>query len=64
MAKTNPALYQPGVATTLNNPAILYRYTRREKEAETAYLESLDIRRQLAKANPATYQPDVGPDAE
>jgi hypothetical protein len=52
------------VATTLNNLAILYRYTRREKEAETAYLESLDIRRQLAKANPATYQPDVGPDAE
>ena len=29
------------------------------KEAEAAYQEALDLRRQLAKASPATYQPDV-----
>ena len=29
------------------------------KEAEGAYQEALDIRRQLAKANPAAYQKDV-----
>ena len=44
---------------TLNNLAILYRDTQRMKEAEAAYQEALDIRRQLAKTNPAAYQPDV-----
>ena len=29
------------------------------KEAEAAYQEALDISRQLAKTNPAAYQPDV-----
>jgi parvulin-like peptidyl-prolyl isomerase len=59
LVKANPAAYQPYVARTLNNLAILYRDTQRLKEAEAAYQEALDIRRQLAKANPAVYQPDV-----
>ena len=105
LAKANPAAYQPNVAPTLNNLAILYgdtqrmkeaesslpgspghssptgegesgrlpagccadaeqpggplRDTQRMKEAEAAFQEALDICRQLAKANPAAYQPDV-----
>ncbi len=49
LAKANPAAYQPYVATTLNNLANLYSLTQRMKEAEAAYQEALDIRRQLAK---------------
>ena len=64
LAKANPAAYQPYVAHTLNNLAILYRDTQRLKEAEAAYQEALDIYRQLAKANPAAYQPDVARIAE
>jgi tetratricopeptide (TPR) repeat protein len=57
LAKPNPAAYQPAVATTLNNLAILYSDTQRLKEAEAAYQEALDISRQLPKTNPAAYQP-------
>ena len=60
LAKTDPAAYQPDVAATLNNLAVLYGDTQRLKEAEAAYQEALDIGRQLSKANPAAYQqPDV-----
>ena len=41
------------------NLAILYSTTQRIKEAEATFQEALDIRRQLAKAHPAAYQPDV-----
>src|ERR1019366_7306790 len=47
------------IAMTLNNLAVLYSDTQRIKEAETAYLDSLSIRRQLAETNPETYLPDV-----
>jgi len=59
LAKTDPAAYQPDVAATLNNLAVLYGDTQRLKEAEAAYQEALDIGRQLAKDNPAAYRPDV-----
>src|SRR6516225_7483026 len=59
LAKENPTAYQPDVAATLNNLAVLYGDTQRLKEAEAAYQEALDIGRQLAKDNPAAYRPDV-----
>ena len=47
------------MAGTLNNLGNLYHDSQRLKEAEAAHREALDIRRQLAKTNPAAYQPDV-----
>lgn len=38
---------------------ILYSNTQRLKESESTYQEVLNIRRELAKSNPATHQPDV-----
>jgi tetratricopeptide (TPR) repeat protein len=58
LAKENPA-YQSDVAKTLHDLAILYYDTQRMKQAEAAYQEALQIRRELAKTNPATYQEDV-----
>ena len=46
-------------ATTLNNLGALYRDTQRLKESADAYAEALQIRRDLAKANPQAYLPDV-----
>lgn len=51
LAQTNPAVYQPYVATTLNNLAVLYRAQNRMDGAETAYDEALTIRRQLTQTN-------------
>ncbi len=59
LAKTNPAVYEPNVATTLNNLANLYGAQNKMKEAQEAYDEALKIRRNLAKINPAVYEPDV-----
>jgi tetratricopeptide (TPR) repeat protein len=59
LATTNPATYQPLVATALNNLGNLYAKTRRVNEAEQAFKEALLIRWALAKANPASYQEDV-----
>ena len=47
------------VAETLNNLAILYSDTQRHVEAEKAYQEALELRRKLARANPAAYEPDM-----
>ena len=37
----------------------LYSDTQQTKEAAAAYTEALQIRRELAKANPQAYLPDV-----
>ena len=59
LAVVDPATWQPKLAGTLNNLAILCGRTQRMKEAAVAYEEALEISRQLAKANPAEYQTDV-----
>ena len=59
LAKTNPNAYNPNVATTLNNLAVLYYDQNRLKEAERFYDEALSLRRALAKTNPNVYNPDV-----
>ena len=46
-------------AMTLNNLAILHSDQNRYEEALKEYEEALQIRRQLAEANPHTYLPDV-----
>jgi tetratricopeptide (TPR) repeat protein len=47
------------VTLTLNNLGILYSDTQRFKEGEASHQEALTIRRDLAKANPQAYLPDV-----
>jgi tetratricopeptide (TPR) repeat protein len=59
LAKSNPAAYQPDVARTLNNLALLYNRTQRLKEAEAAFQDALDLFRELSKSNSAAYQPDA-----
>lgn len=51
--------YEPDVARTLNNLALLYSNTQRLAESETMYLEALKIRRQLAEKDPDIYEPDL-----
>ena len=51
--------YEPDVARTLNNLALLYSNTQRFAESETMYLEALEIRRQLVEKDPDTYEPGL-----
>ena len=46
-------------ATTLNNLAVLQSDRKDYEAAEKGYQEALEIRRELARRNPATYLPDV-----
>ena len=49
----------PAVAQTVNNLAVLYSRRQRLREAEATYQEAVEISRELAKENPAAYQPHV-----
>ena len=59
LTQESPQTYEPYVALTLNNLAILYKDTQRFSESEEMNNEALEIRRRLAQANPQTYEPDV-----
>ena len=59
LSLSNPQAYDPDVAMTLNNLAILYSDTQRLSESELMYKEALEIRRRLAQSNPQAYDPDV-----
>jgi Tetratricopeptide repeat len=59
LAETTPSTYLPGLATTLNDLAVLYLQTQRFKEAGDALQEGLPIYRQMAQANPPAYLPKV-----
>ena len=68
LAKDNPkaigvdglaVAYEPYVAYTLNNLALLYKDTQRFTEAEEMYKQALEILQRLAKNNPNAYEPNV-----
>ena len=59
LAKANPAEFEPDLAKSLHNLAILLYQTKRMEEAEWRYREALEIRRHLAKVNPVTFEPDL-----
>jgi tetratricopeptide (TPR) repeat protein len=59
LAKTNPEVYLPYVAITLNNLGVLSRAENRNAEARKQYEEAQEIRRDLAKTNPEVYLPNV-----
>ena len=56
LAQTNPAVYLPNVAATLNNLGVLHSNEREFAEARRALEEARDIYRQLASAAPAAYE--------
>ncbi len=56
LAKQNPQVYLPYVATTLNNLANFYaKDTTTRQKAKEAYEEALKIYQELAKQNPQVY---------
>jgi len=59
LAQNNPSAYNPNVATTLNNLAVLYSARNELKKAEEAYNEALVLRRALVQNNLSAYNPDM-----
>ncbi len=59
LAAANPQAYEPDLAHTLNNLAILYSKTQRFTESEEMYKEALEIFRRLAATKPQAYEPNV-----
>ena len=59
LANDNPKVYEPDVARTLHNLALLYYKTQRFTEAEDMYKHALEIYQRLAKDNPKAYEPDM-----
>jgi tetratricopeptide (TPR) repeat protein len=57
--KADPTTYLPNIAMVQRDLGIIYTDTDRYKEAEERYLETLDIRRNLAKEKPEAYLPRV-----
>jgi len=55
LADTNPQAYEPDLAQSYNNLAILYKTTQRFNEAEQMYKDALEIRKRLADTNPPLY---------
>ena len=52
LAKDNPQAYEPDLASTLNNLAVLYKNTQQPLESESLYLEALESYKCLAKEKP------------
>jgi len=48
-------MFLPEVGKTLNNRGIIYRSTKRVKEAEVDYTEALRINRDLLEVNPTGH---------
>ena len=59
LSEIKSALYEPCVAQTCNNLAMLLKSVNKTEEAERLYGKALEIRRRLAKDNPAVYEIDV-----
>lgn len=56
LAIDNPQAYEPDLASTLNNLAVLYKNTQQLAESESLYLEALESYRRLAKEKPIYRQ--------
>ena len=60
LAEGNPEAYEPDVATTLNNLAILHRDTQRLAEAEEECMEAVEIWHRLVEENASVYEAYMG----
>ena len=59
LSMASPAVYEPGLATSLNNLANFLSAAGDSAGALAIALEALEIRRRLAKVDPVTYEPDL-----
>ena len=59
LAKKDPAAFEPDLAASCNNLALLLNDLNQKEEAEQLYQEALEIRRRLAQKNPAAFEPDL-----
>ena len=59
LAKANPHTYEPDLANSYNNLAVLYYKTQRFHKSEAMYRSAIAIYERLAKAKPQTYEPDL-----
>jgi hypothetical protein len=58
-AASDPAAYEPDLASSLNNLSIRLAEAGRRDEGLTAIQDAIQIRQRLAAANPAAYEPDL-----
>ncbi|MDY5773129.1 MAG: tetratricopeptide repeat protein, partial [Bacteroidaceae bacterium] len=56
LCRKNPQTYEPDLADSYNNLALLYSDTQRFKESEEMYKAAIAIYEELAKANPQAYE--------
>ena len=59
LAQSNPQAYEPDLAQSYNNLAVLYSDTQRFADSEAMYKQALEIRERLAQSNPQAYEPDL-----
>ncbi|WP_328834533.1 SAV_2336 N-terminal domain-related protein [Streptomyces europaeiscabiei] len=59
LARTNPVVYEPELATSLHNLSIRYGAAGRTEDALVAEEDASEIRRRLAETDRATYQSDL-----
>ena len=59
LAQSNPQAYEPYLAMSYNNLAILYSDTQRFSESEAMYKQALAVRERLAQSNHQAYEPDL-----
>ena len=57
MTDANPQAYEPDLAQSYNNLALLYSDTKRYDESKRMYKAAVEIRKRLADANPQAYEP-------
>ena len=59
LVQSNPQAYEPDLAQSYNNLALLYSYTQRFAESEAMYKQALAILERLAQSNPQAYEPKL-----
>ena len=59
LSKTNPQIYEYGLAVSYHNLALIYNNTNRLKESEHMYKLALEIRKRLAENNTPIYESDL-----
>ena len=57
--RANPTLFEPDLATSLNNLALCLGDAGDNTAALAASREAVEIRRRLAQTNPARFQPNL-----
>ena len=59
LAQSNPQAYEPDLASSYDNLAILYSNTQRFTESEAMHKLALAIYERLVQSNPQAYEPDL-----